>query len=125
MDARRNRRMMREQERLLEREQAAICELERKAREADPTYLLPDNLMARVAIIADFLLKVPASRDRNQKILDEADAAVPIELIEAQFRAELVKAAAEWTEDEWAELDKLRNKRFPGRWVPAEQERAA
>lgn len=125
IDGRRHRAMSRTYERLLDRELWAIRNLEKQERALDPSWLLPTNLLERLEAIQEWLVRIPAARERNQRLLEEAESSVPIEQVEAQFRAELIKAMAEWTEGDWALVDAERSKRFPGRWVPAEQERMA
>lgn len=117
MDARRHRVMVREQSRLLRKEQIAIAQHVEEQRAANPAWMMPKEMMERSEMISQFLVRVPHAVARNQAILDEAEQSVPTAQLEAQLRHELVRSASSWSDEEWALVDAQRAKKRPGRWV--------
>lgn len=125
MDARRHRIMIRDQARILRKEQKAIEAHVIMQRAKDETWLMPKEMIERAEMIGQFLCRAPAAVARNQQMLDEAETSIPTAQLEAQLRYELLRAAASYSDEDWKVIDDLRAQKHPGRWVADTERKVA
>lgn len=79
---------------------------------------MPDSLTAELQRIDTFLARSTAAMVNVQEAQEEALAALPTELLEAQLAAEIVAAAKTWTPQQWDLVlgvrDEQIRKQYPG-----------
>jgi hypothetical protein len=83
--------------------------------EADPQWEMPEDVRAKLMEINKFLSETTMGMVRVNDAAAKATAALTLEQLEAQMRAELLRAAWSFTVEEWQLLDEVRAKKAASR----------
>lgn len=78
---------------------------------ANPQWEMPEDFRAKLMEINKFLSETTMGMVRVNDAAAKATAALTLEQLEAQMRAELLRAAWSFTVEEWALLDEVRAKK--------------
>lgn len=82
---------------------------------ANPKWEMPEDFRAKLMEINKFLSETTMGMVRVNDAAAKATAALTLEQLEAQMRAELLRAAWSFTVEEWQLLDEVRAKKAASR----------
>ncbi len=98
----------RRQVQLLRLQQDSLIARVEQGIERDPTFVMDEGMRAEAAEITAYLSKASSGMLALSEAKKKERESVPTDLLEAQFREELVRAAELFSEEQWAQLDEVR-----------------
>lgn len=96
------------QVRLLDAQQRAIMERVRVAREADPAWVMPQDIREEINEITSYLARASNGMVQIYEAKERERASVSTDQLEAQFIAELRRSMRQFTREDWKVFDSIR-----------------
>lgn len=93
---------------MLELQQSTLRRRIEAAIEADPLWVMPEDIRAEMSEITAYLSKASHGALQIAEARKKERESVPTDVLEAQFREELVRAAELFSEEQWQQLDEVR-----------------